>query len=82
MRETFVRQRADSPKSEAGERTIALGPRLADELWQHRQRTAFTGDGERVFVSPQRGTPFDVHRYAETLRLALANAKIDRPTAQ
>ena len=31
-----------------------------------------------MFCHPQRGTPLDPKRYAKTLRLALAKAKIDR----
>ena len=41
-----MRGAEDTPKPEAGERTIALGPKLAEELWQHRRRTAFSGAGE------------------------------------
>ena len=59
VRETFVRGAVDTPKSDAGERTIALGPKLAEELWQHRRRTAFAGDDERVFCHPEKGTPLD-----------------------
>jgi len=74
--ETWVRAGVDSPKSEAGERTVALGSRLAGELFEHRARTSFDGDEERVFCSPVKGAPFDVARYAETFRLALARAGI------
>jgi integrase len=74
--ETWVLAGMDSPKSEAGERTIAVGQRLATELFAHRGRTAFDGDDERVFCSPTKGTPFDVARYAKTLRLALTRAGI------
>jgi integrase len=76
VEETFVRGAADTPKSEKGERSIALGPRLADELFEHRARTAYAGDDERVFAS-RKGTPIDPRRYAKTLRLALAKAKVD-----
>lgn len=74
--ETWVRAGVDTPKSQAGERTIALGPRLAEELFKHRSRTAFDGEDERVFVSPTKGTPFDVARYGDTFRLALQRAGI------
>jgi integrase len=77
VRETVVRNKLDTPKSEAEERTIALGPRLAEELFEHRRRSAFQGDGERVFVSPTKGTHFDVARYSKTLRLALGRAGIE-----
>jgi integrase len=78
VRETFVRNAIDTPKSAAGERTIALGSKLADELFQHRGRTAYQDDGERVFRHPQTGGPFDHKRYAETLRTALKRAKVER----
>jgi integrase len=74
--ETWVRYGSDTPKSSAGERTVALGQRLASELFEHRGRTAFAGDAERVFCSPTRGTAFDAQRYSETFRKALANAGI------
>jgi integrase len=74
--ETFVRGRPDSPKSEKSERTLAIG-RLAGELFDHRARTVFRGDDERVFCNPLTGGPLDPKRYAETLRLALARAKVE-----
>jgi len=79
VEETWVRAGIDSPKSDAGERTVALGPRLASELFEHRRRTAFDGDDERVFCSATKGRPFDVVRYAETFRRALASAGIADP---
>jgi integrase len=78
VRETWVRGAPDTPKSEKSERTIALGERLASELFDHRARTAFQGDEERVFCS-QTGGPLDVVRYAATFKLALERAKIDKP---
>jgi integrase len=79
VRETYVRDRIETPKSEAGERTIALDQILAVELFQHRARTRFGGDGERVFCNPETGGPLDHKRYAETLRAALKRAKIEKP---
>jgi integrase len=76
VRETFVRGRSDSPKSEKSERTLALGERLASELFDHRARSAYAGDDERVFCNPLTGGPLDPKRYAATLRFALARAKI------
>lgn len=77
VRETWVCSAKETPKSEAGERTIPLGPWLAEELWQHRRRTGFSGDDERVFCSPTKGTPFDVVRYATTLRAVLGRVGIE-----
>jgi integrase len=79
VRETLVRGQTDTPKSERGERTLALGRRLAEELFQHRARTAYAGEDEYVFVSPTKGSPFDAVRYTTTLRAALARAGIERP---
>jgi integrase len=76
VRETFVRGRSDSPKSEKSERTLALGERLASELFDHRARSAYAGDDERVSCNPLTGGPLDPKRYAATLRFALARAKI------
>jgi integrase len=76
--ETIVRGKADTPKSAASERTLALGPRLASELFEHRARSAYAGDDEFVFCNPEKGTVFDHKRYAETLKAALAKAKITR----
>jgi integrase len=78
VRETFVRGAEDTPKSEAGERTIALGPKLAEDLWQHRRRTAFSGDEERVFCHPEKGSVLDHKRYARTLREAMTGAAVDK----
>jgi len=55
--ETSVLGKAETPKSDAGERTIALGPVLAEELFQH-------------FCHPQKGTALDPKRYGKTLRAA------------
>jgi integrase len=63
-------------ESDAGERTVALGERLATELFDHRGRTAFAGNDERVFCTPTKGTPFDMARYAASFRLALTKAGI------
>jgi integrase len=76
VEETLVRGKIDTPKSERSERTIALGPRVADELFEHRARSAYQGDDERVFMSPHRGTPLNPKRYADTFREALAKAEI------
>lgn len=79
VRETFVRGKLDTTKSEAGERTIAIDQVIADELWQQRGRTKFEGDDELVFCHPAKGSPLDPALYAITLRKALKRAKITQP---
>lgn len=59
VRETIVYGRAETPKSERAERTIAVGPKLADELFEHRGRSVFKGDEERVFCHPETGGVLD-----------------------
>jgi site-specific recombinase XerD len=83
VRETFVCGHADTPKSDAGERTLGLGEGVADELFQHRARPRFQGDAERVFCHPETGRPMNPQRYAKIVRTALAKAgaaDIKRPT--
>jgi integrase len=75
--ETWVRHQEDTPKSEAGERTLAIGPRLAVELFDHRARSAYDGDDERVFCNPEKGTAMDPKRYAASFRAALSRAGLD-----
>jgi integrase len=72
-----VRNAQDTPKSEAGRRTIALGGRVASELFDHRRRSPFKDDAERVFPNPRTGNPFDVGRYSELFGKALKRAKIE-----
>jgi integrase len=79
VEETYVRDRIDTPKSDASERTVALGPVVADQLFEHRARSAFAGDDVRVFCHPETGGPLSAKEYAATFRLALAKAKITKP---
>jgi integrase len=74
--ETWVRDAIDTPKSESSERTIALGQKLAGELFDHRGRTAFGGEDERVFCHREMGGALDHNRSAKTLRVALGKAEI------
>lgn len=77
VEETWVRSAVDSPKSSAGERTIALGSRLASELFDYRAWTPFQGEDERVFSNPRTGNPFGARRYADLLREALRRASVE-----
>ena len=75
--ETWVRGGIETPKSAAGERTIALGRRVADELFAHRARSPFSGEDERVFANPRTGNPFEIKSYMEIFGLALRRAGIE-----
>ncbi len=77
VEETWVRSRTETPKSEAGRRTISLGRKIAAELWEHRGWSQYDGDDDYVFPNPRTGSPFDANRYGELLRLALRRAGIE-----
>jgi integrase len=69
--------RVRDSKSEDGIRSIALTPTLAEELWQHRRRSAFQDDGELVFCHPERGTTYSDKAFAEAFRAALTAAGVE-----
>ena len=68
MRMRFTRRSASSS---------GVGPRVAGELFEHRRRTLYAGDDERVFCSPTKGSAMDDVRFAKTFRLALRRAGIE-----
>jgi integrase len=70
--------RVRDSKSEDGRRTIALPPTLAEALWQHRRRSAFQGDGERVFCHPQQGTVYRAETFKQALTAALVAAGVPK----
>jgi integrase len=76
---TWVRDADDTPKSQAGHRTIALGRKVSEALFEHRGRTVFSGDGERVFANPRTGNPFDADRYKTIIVKAFARAQVAAP---
>jgi integrase len=76
VEETWVRNRTDTPKSEASTRTIAVGEVVAEALFGHRARTAYDADDARVFCNLATGGPLDPVRYADTFDAALKQAGI------
>jgi integrase len=77
VEETWVRGGKDTPKSEAGERTVTLGPMLAEELAGHLGRTLYAAAEDRVFPHPHKGSPLDPKRYGKTFNEALRRAGIE-----
>ena len=69
--------RVRDSKSEDGIRSIALPRRLQEELWQHRRRSNFQGDAERVFCHPERGTVYRAETFQPALAVALAAAGVE-----
>jgi integrase len=64
-------------KSEEGERSIALSPRLQAELAEHYRRTEYKGQDELVFCHPERGTTYRAETFEEALRAALTAADVE-----
>jgi integrase len=73
------RLRVVDSKTDTGERSIAIPRRLAEELWQHRRRTAYNGDDDRVFSHPERGSVYPYETFSEALRAAHIAAGIAFP---
>ena len=71
-----VRGHDSPPKSATSRRTLVLDEFLAGELFDHRGRSRYQGDGERVFCHPLKGSSLDHKRYAATFRDALDRAGI------
>jgi integrase len=69
--------RVRDSKSEDGIRSIALSRTLAEELWQHRHRSSFQGEDERVFCHPQQGTVYRAETFEEALSAALGAAGVE-----
>lgn len=79
IRETWVRGYRSDPKTDDGVRTIALAPPLAEELWQHWRRSAYSTLDDLVFCHPTKGTPISSGYFGPIVKLALVRAGIDRP---
>lgn len=76
VEETFVRSGIDTPKSQSSRRTVALGRKVAEVLFELRGRADYDGDDELVFGNPRTGNPFDVQVYGKLYREALVKAGI------
>ena len=76
VQRAFVRGEDGPPKSSTSRRTLVLDDFLSGELFDHRARSRFQGDDERVFCHPEKGSALDHKRYAETFCAALVQAGI------
>jgi integrase len=66
-------------KSEAGRRTIAIPPSLAEALWQYRRGAAYQDDGEYVFAHPRLGNKLAGGWFGDELRAACKKAGVEAP---
>lgn len=69
--------RVRDSKTEDGIRSVAIPPRLADELREQWKRTAYRGDDERVFCHPERGTVYRAEWFAVALEAAQDAAGVE-----
>jgi len=68
-------RRPGHARSDAGSRRLSFGELVADELFQHRARSSFKGDDERMFCHPYKRRPMNPQRYAtNATQLWLASA--------
>jgi integrase/recombinase XerD len=68
--------RVEEPKSEEGERLVALPHSLASKLADHYQETKFRGDADFVFAHPKLGSKVDDGWYPDRFTAALKAAGI------
>jgi integrase len=73
------RLRVADSKTETGERSVALAPSLAEQLWQRRRATPYRADEHRVFCQPDAGTVYRYEWFAAALRRAYAAAGMTFP---
>jgi integrase len=76
VEETWGNGWADTPKSEAGRRTLDLGRKIAEELFSHRAWSAFDRDDDLVLPNPRTGRPLDPARISELMAEARHRAGI------
>jgi integrase len=69
--------RVRDAKTEEGVRSIAVPSRLADELFAHRRRSRFQGEGEYVFCHPERGSRYLAKTWRKAFAAALAKAGVE-----
>jgi integrase len=80
VEQSYVRGEMTSPKSEAGNRTIELGPRAQAVLHEQWAESLYRADDCLVFGHPQLGTPCDPSKLSRAyMRPALKRAAIDKP---
>jgi len=75
--EHWIRHAIDTPKSQAGERTVTLGKRISHELFARRCRSPFAGDEEGAFAHLRTGNAFDIGTDATLFRKAHGRAGVD-----
>ncbi len=76
VRRNFVRGEFGTPKSKRSSRSVPVADRLAGELDQLHQETAYRGDDDLVFAHPHLGTPIDRSKLLKRFKAALARGGV------
>jgi integrase len=76
IRRNFVRGEFGTPKSKRSSRSVPLADRLAGELDQLHQETAYRHDDDLVFAHPHTGKPIDRSRLLKRFKAALKRAEV------
>lgn len=74
VRESLVRGAFTTPKSTRSSRSVPLASRVADELAEHRARSAFSGPDDLVFCHPVLGKPLERSRLFRRFKEAASAA--------
>jgi integrase len=76
VRRNFVRGEFGTPKSKRSSRSVPLADRLAGELDQLHQESAYKADDSLVFAHPYTGKPIDRSRLLKRFKAALQRAGV------
>jgi integrase len=76
IRRSFVRGEFGAPKSKRSSRSVPLADRVAGELDQLHQESAYRTDDDLVFAHPHTGKPIDRSRLLKRFKSALAAAEV------
>lgn len=80
VRQTFVRNRFETPKSRCSKRTIELGPHAHEAVSEQWASTVYRAGDDLVFGHPLIGSPLDPSKLTRHyLRPALKRAGIVKP---
>ena len=76
VRQAYVRDEYQKPKSRRGERAVPMPVRVAQELEALSRATAYTGEDDLVFCHPHTGKPIDRSKLSKRWRAAARTAGI------
>lgn len=76
VRRTYTRGQFGTPKSRRSSRSVPMTERTAAELAAHRERSAYSADGDLALPHPHTGHPLDASRLRRRFKQALSRAEV------